>query len=515
MKELIGLVIAVLVLLLTLMMYFFPDAGRRATREIWPEPNIEVFESLPPQITKGQTAKLHWKVAPEPKPDEVLLAGESVGLEGWKLVSPSKETSYELVARNKQGKTSKIASIAVLPKPIEVRFEADRHAVRKGETVNISWDVSPEAERVEIIPMVGVVERRGRRAVTIDENTTFKLTAQGQSPALTAELSIAALETEGHLFAEPPTIHIGEKTTLKWNTNSTSVQLQVVAGAALGSFSGSGSLEVAPAANTTYEVIANGPTGEKRFPATVFVLPPLAPVLKASLTPEQIQVGQSTTLSWSCQHCTRIRVENMGEFGPSGSIPIRPATAPGGYELKVVASGPGGDTVYPVHFVVASAPKQRLLIQVPERLSGLVANHEAAQIVREKLSAFFADRYEIVVPSSSPARMTGFRSSNTPVHTADLICDTSLAARAEKKDRGFGVVEFTRLELTVQTSIEVVRARDKLVLGRGSGSAKKSGTISWRTSPGPGGRADPRLRLEAEVVAAAVSDALNRYRSLR
>jgi hypothetical protein len=462
-------------------------------------PKIVEFQAVPRQITKGESATLRWEVAERPKPDTVLLDGEAVLPKGEKQISPGEDTVYVLVARGKRGEDRRQERIVVLLPRIRLRLTSDRTAVRRGEVVTISWEASQDAEHVSIQPFFGVVERTGARAVTINEETKFTITAQGPSGSETREITITVLETTVELTVDPPVIHAGQRAVLRWETNAPSVELRAAGLQDMGTFPGVGTLEIAPAANTTYELVATGPGGEKVARASLAVLPPLAPVLRLSTEPQRIRLGESSQISWATENCTKVRIEGIGEFGPSGSVPVRPS-ATGEATYRLTAIGPGGEASQEALIVVLEPPRPRLAVLGLEQAEGLRDPRAAAQAVTEHLTSFFKSRYDIVAPSEhhNSAR-------------AEYVSIASLRAQRDRKQRDIAVARFDRVEITVQATIRTVRLADRVVVGEGSGKAKKSATLAWETPYVSGRSASPEARLEAEVVNLAIADAITRY----
>lgn len=81
--------------------------------------------------------------------------------------------------------------------PLEIReFEAEFTSVAAGSTVNLSWDVNPDAQ-IDIQPGVGNVNDSsvfgvGSVAAQVDEDTTFVLTISRDGESISAEVSVTA-----------------------------------------------------------------------------------------------------------------------------------------------------------------------------------------------------------------------------------------------------------------------------------------------------------------------------------
>jgi peptidoglycan-associated lipoprotein len=68
--------------------------------------------------------------------------------------------------------------------------------------------------------------------------------------------------------------------------------------------------------------------------------PPAAPTVALSASPDSIQQGQATTLTWKTENATTIDISGLGKVDASGSQRVSPADSTT-YQLS--AKGPGGE----------------------------------------------------------------------------------------------------------------------------------------------------------------------------
>ncbi len=68
--------------------------------------------------------------------------------------------------------------------------------------------------------------------------------------------------------------------------------------------------------------------------------PPSAPTVALSATPENIQQGQSTTLTWNTQNASTVNITGLGTVAASGSKQVTPADST---TYQLTATGPGGE----------------------------------------------------------------------------------------------------------------------------------------------------------------------------
>ncbi len=66
---------------------------------------------------------------------------------------------------------------------------------------------------------------------------------------------------------------------------------------------------------------------------------PAAPTASLTANPATIQMGQSSTLSWTTQDATEVTLEGIGKVGPSGSQLVTPTTST---TYSLTAKGEGG-----------------------------------------------------------------------------------------------------------------------------------------------------------------------------
>jgi peptidoglycan-associated lipoprotein len=89
--------------------------------------------------------------------------------------------------------------------------------------------------------------------------------------------------------------------------------------------------------------------------------PPAAPTATLAASPNVIQQGQSTTLTWQTSNANNITIQGLGTVSTSGSRTVTPSTSE---TYTLVAEGPGGTrdattrvTVNPVAAAQAVAPQ--------------------------------------------------------------------------------------------------------------------------------------------------------------
>ncbi len=153
-------------------------------------PTIVFFTPTPSSVQQGQSVQLSWKTE---NANDVSI--DPIGrVEGSsKVVSPTKTTSYTLIARGPGG-TARSESVTVAvsappppPTPLAKAasiddFEAGQDSIQKGQSTKLIWHTE-DATDVSIDPGIGSVPARGSRQVTPSETTIYTIKAKGAGGA--------------------------------------------------------------------------------------------------------------------------------------------------------------------------------------------------------------------------------------------------------------------------------------------------------------------------------------------
>jgi hypothetical protein len=132
-------------------------------------------------------------------------------------------------------------------------FTANASSVDVGQTVTLTWTTT-NANSVTITPGIGAVGTSGSTTVTPGQNTTYTLSATGNSGStVTAATAINVIpRVSPTLSVQQPAIQSGQSTVLSWNAPA-AVQVFI---AGLGSFDAVGTTTVTPDKTTTYNLTA-------------------------------------------------------------------------------------------------------------------------------------------------------------------------------------------------------------------------------------------------------------------
>lgn len=172
------------------------------------------------------------------------------------------------------------------PAPAIIQFTIDPETVPFAGASTLTWSTQ-NATSVEIDHGIGAVPLSGSRDVSLQDFTTFTLTATG--PGGSAHRSVAIfVRSPGpsiRFSAEPSFIQRGQPSTLTWTTmDATGVSIDNT----VGSVAASGSLIVTPSTTTEYTLSAKGSGATSTARATVFVDPGDVPIVSVTSFPSGI-----------------------------------------------------------------------------------------------------------------------------------------------------------------------------------------------------------------------------------
>ena len=206
----------------------------------------------------------------------------------------------------------------------EVSMSAEPQSIMMGESSTLAWNTQ-YADSCVIDPNIGTVELNGSATVSPTETTTYTITATGPGGAAaeTVTVSVSELLPTISVSSDPETIEVGESSTLTWNSTNASY---CVIEPDIGEVEPNGSRIVSPNETTTYIISATGPGGTSISGITVSVYgTSVAPTVTISATPAHIELGQSSTLSWTSNNASSAYInENIGAVNVAGSTTVTP-----------------------------------------------------------------------------------------------------------------------------------------------------------------------------------------------
>ena len=159
--------------------------------------------------------------------------------------------------------------------PEVAAFTVQPANILSGNFATLTWDIRNSYD-VSIEPRFGITRPSGSQPVNPPFTTTYKLTAnnsQGSILATTTLTVSGAMPTVdtpvvNFFTANPYVIRKGESTILSWKTTGGS---SVSIDKSLGTVAGEGTIQVTPAATTTYMLSVTSPDGAQFQTTTVNV----------------------------------------------------------------------------------------------------------------------------------------------------------------------------------------------------------------------------------------------------
>lgn len=249
-------------------------------------------------INQGESSVLTWSsenadlITIEP---DVYSGSDSTGsIE----VRPNVTTNYTITGTNASGSDEKTTIVYVMGGPIlpSVNISADQTTIQPNGEIALTW-TSTNAKICVIEPDIGNVSTSGSTKVMVPETTQFLIIAYSEEGFATDGVIVTA---EGPPL---PTVSITANSEeifslpgkLTWtSTNADSCVIEP----GIGNVGPNGTVEVLPAATTTYTITATGPEGTASDSVTLYrnETPPPTAILRAD--PYAIYRNQSTRLSW-------------------------------------------------------------------------------------------------------------------------------------------------------------------------------------------------------------------------
>jgi hypothetical protein len=172
-------------------------------------PVIESFKASPEQMLDGKSSTLSWSVK---NATSVVIAPEigTVATSGSKVVSPSNDTVYTLVASNAAGTLYSNTSIGILivgklefgiPEiskgalPTIESFTASPESITAGNSSTLSWNVK-NATSVIITPEIGLVSASGTKSVKPSVATMYTLVASNGFGMVSNPVTVTAVSAK-------------------------------------------------------------------------------------------------------------------------------------------------------------------------------------------------------------------------------------------------------------------------------------------------------------------------------
>ncbi len=297
-----------------------------------PKPTISSFTASPATIAQGGGTTLAWTVTGA---TSLNLDNNIGGVTGTtsRAVSPGVTTTYTLSATNGSGTVTLPVTVTVVQPPAISTFSASPANIYQGDGSRLSWTVSG-ATGLSLDNGIGAVTG-GYKDVSPSATTGYTLTAtntvNGVSVTRTASATVyvsprPTVPSIDSFTADAGAIAAGTGTNLRWSV-SNSVGAVTVAISNVGPVAQSGTQWVTPTNTLKYTLTAtNSLDANKSVSLDVTVTVVNKPTITFSASPGTINVGSSSTLTWSVGNgpTTLAIDQGIGSIGASGSRNLSP-----------------------------------------------------------------------------------------------------------------------------------------------------------------------------------------------
>jgi hypothetical protein len=293
-------------------------------------PQVLSFEANPQSVLPGESSTLSWQTS---NADSVTIdqGVGSVPTSGSASVSPSAQTTYTLTATNANGSVTRqvTVSVSALPVPVINSFTATPTTIQEGGSSTLSWNVSG-ADSVSIDQGIGTVSSTtGSTDVSPSANVTYNLTATNSSGSVTASVSVTVVQDNlpspviNSFDVSSNLILQGDEVSFSWNVSfADSITITTSSRTLIDTQEGNGSgVTDSPSLDTTYRLTATNGQGSVEETVSVSV----AAIVRFTALPGEIQLGESTRLSWDTTFFDEVTITpDLGVVERSGSVDLRP-----------------------------------------------------------------------------------------------------------------------------------------------------------------------------------------------
>jgi len=317
----------------------------------YPPPVPTVGLSAEPEtIFLGASASLSWTST---NADTCVIEPGigSVDVNASIAISPTETTTYTITATGPGGTAIDTVTVTVLQPPT-VSLSADPGTIVLGESATLMW-TSTNADSASMDQGIGSVAVSGSTSVSPVETTTYTITVTGPGGTATASATVTVTYPVPtvSLSAEAETILVGESSTLTWTSEHADT---CVIEPGVGSVDLNGSMALSPTETTTYTITATGPGGTATDAVTVTVTS-MTPTVNISATPETIQVGESSIISWNSTNTENAHIDNgIGVVSVNGSASVFPNHTT---TYTITVTGPNGSASAQAVVTVLGSPE--------------------------------------------------------------------------------------------------------------------------------------------------------------
>ncbi len=299
-------------------------------------PTIADFSAADDTILLGESVTLKYEVIGptqcliEPGGGSIAPPEGEVKLSGELVLTISATTSYKMTCENEFGAEARTVSVLVGEPPKIAGFDLDPSAFAVDGSLALALSVTGE-KSCSVDPQPGTVDPQNPGSVSPTATTTYTLTCTNDFGEAESSKTFEIVENLGSpddsaprvefFSASPSYARQGDTVTLAWKVqNADSCALDP--GGALDSLESQ--QDVAPDEPTKYTLSCVNGSGLTR--RSIEILPDADPLLESfKADPENIDLGQATTLSWSAPGAWTCTISpDVGVVGAVGWVRVSP-----------------------------------------------------------------------------------------------------------------------------------------------------------------------------------------------
>ena len=317
------------------------------------KPVIGSFTVTPDETTPNSPVTLEWSVSGDV--ESLRLLGddfeENVKGKTSLTVSPSKSSTYVLVAENDFGETRAYATVETGDAAVITYFGADDTTVLSGSGVELFWIITGEPLTSLTLDGQSVLNKTSF-VVTPKKTTTYELVATNATGSDTRTLTVEVGESPviSSFVADDVTVTAGASVELSWSvSDATSLSIDN----SVGDVSGKTRKNVTVDATTTYTLTASNDFGSVTKSLNVVV--GIGPSISSfDVDDATVVAGTAAVFSWTTSNATSLTM-NQG-VGDVTNRTNKTVTITDSATYTLTASNNYGTVTESIDMIVGDAP---------------------------------------------------------------------------------------------------------------------------------------------------------------
>jgi cysteine-rich repeat protein len=290
-------------------------------------PQIAAFSASSTSVASGTAVTLSWRVSnttsvqitSDPGGATLKVSSEA---QGMVMTAPiDRVTVFTLKATGDGGSASATVVVTLSSEgdPMIAQFAASPVAIKPGEMSTLSWNVT-NAASVTIRDSADTVvydgtNLMGMQVVSPAQTESYTLTAKsGDGRSASKTVLVVVSSTGGaqivRFSAMPDAVNLGDPTALSWEVANAPGGVRIESNGETATVSAAlqGMIQVRPAADARFVLIAFNPEGDAAREVSVAVTPGKPAIVSFDATPNPTGRGSTTHLSWSTVGADSLRL---------------------------------------------------------------------------------------------------------------------------------------------------------------------------------------------------------------